>query len=202
MLLWSGCSMKQESVAPVAVLTAVPGAGPSWGKRTKIVFVDDGSRDETRLPTDEVAGGGPKPRGGSTSAVTSATEPAASAGLDHASGQAVIVMDGDLKDRARRSSLSFVERWRAGTDVVHAVRRRRKEGRNEAHGGSSAFDRTCTRSATWASLLNSGGPPPDPTAGPAPRIEGGGPVLARLCGACASSWVPTIWGWTAQRADM
>jgi polyisoprenyl-phosphate glycosyltransferase len=46
---------------------------------------------------------------------------ALSAGLDHARGRAVIVMDGDLQDPPE-VALQLAERWRDGYDVVYAVR--------------------------------------------------------------------------------
>jgi polyisoprenyl-phosphate glycosyltransferase len=55
---------------------------------------------------------------------------AATAGIELASGEAVVLMDGDLQDPPELIA-SFVERWRAGYDVVYAVRRSRK--------GESAF---------------------------------------------------------------
>lgn len=55
---------------------------------------------------------------------------AATAGLDIAQGEAVVLMDGDLQDPPELIE-QFVERWRAGNDVVYAVRRTRK--------GESAF---------------------------------------------------------------
>ena len=39
----------------------------------------------------------------------------------------MVVMDGDLQDPPEVLP-AFIERWRAGFDVVYAVRRRRKEG--------------------------------------------------------------------------
>lgn len=55
---------------------------------------------------------------------------AATAGLDVTRGEAVVLMDGDLQDPPELIA-QFVERWRAGYDVVYAVRRTRK--------GESAF---------------------------------------------------------------
>ncbi|HZY98797.1 MAG TPA: glycosyltransferase family 2 protein [Candidatus Baltobacteraceae bacterium] len=55
---------------------------------------------------------------------------AATAGIELASGEAVVLMDGDLQDPPELIE-AFVERWRAGSDVVYAVRRTRK--------GESAF---------------------------------------------------------------
>jgi dolichol-phosphate mannosyltransferase len=50
---------------------------------------------------------------------------AATAGLDHARGEAVILMDGDLQDPPELIH-KFVEKWREGFDVVYAVRRSRR----------------------------------------------------------------------------
>jgi dolichol-phosphate mannosyltransferase len=52
---------------------------------------------------------------------------AVSAGIDHARGNAVIVMDGDLQDPPEVLPL-FVARWREGFEVVYAIRQDRKEG--------------------------------------------------------------------------
>ena len=55
---------------------------------------------------------------------------AATAGLDVSRGEAIVLMDGDLQDPPELIP-EFIERWRAGYDVVYAVRRSRK--------GESAF---------------------------------------------------------------
>jgi dolichol-phosphate mannosyltransferase len=52
---------------------------------------------------------------------------AISAGIDHARGDAVIVMDGDLQDPPEVVH-RLIEAWREGHDVVYAVRTQRKEG--------------------------------------------------------------------------
>ncbi len=55
---------------------------------------------------------------------------AATAGVELAQGDAVVLMDGDLQDPPELIA-QFVEKWREGYDVVYAVRRTRK--------GESAF---------------------------------------------------------------
>jgi glycosyltransferase involved in cell wall biosynthesis len=50
---------------------------------------------------------------------------AATAGIEIAQGDAVILMDGDLQDPPELI-VQFLERWRAGFDVVYAVRHKRK----------------------------------------------------------------------------
>ncbi len=52
---------------------------------------------------------------------------AITAGLDHSSGQAVLIMDADLQDPPEILP-QFIAQWRQGYEVVYAVRRGRKEG--------------------------------------------------------------------------
>ena len=51
---------------------------------------------------------------------------AISAGLDYASGDAVMIIDGDLQDPPEVLP-SFIAKWKEGYDVVYAVRTKRKE---------------------------------------------------------------------------
>jgi len=96
------------------------------GRSYELIFVDDGSRDATPWLLDEIRAIDP------AVAVVHLSrnfghQPAVTAGLDHARGAAVIVMDGDLQDPPEVLS-RFVARWEEGFDVVYAVRRARKEG--------------------------------------------------------------------------
>ncbi len=50
---------------------------------------------------------------------------AVTAGLDHASGDAVVIIDADLQDPPEMI-LEMIERWKAGYEVVYAVREERK----------------------------------------------------------------------------
>ena len=52
---------------------------------------------------------------------------AITAGIDHASGDGIIIMDGDLQDPPEILP-SFISKWLEGFDVVYAVRTKRKEG--------------------------------------------------------------------------
>ena len=96
------------------------------GMPLELVFVDDGSRDATGGLIDRLAA-----RDGRVRVVRLSRnfghQAAVSAGLAHARGDAVVVMDGDLQDPPEVLP-AFVERWREGFDVVYAVRTRRKEG--------------------------------------------------------------------------
>jgi glycosyltransferase involved in cell wall biosynthesis len=115
----------EESVLPELlqrlrkVLEGLPG-GPH-----EIVFVDDGSTDGTfdRL--------GAAAREDSRIIAISLSrnfghQAAISAALDHASGDAVVIMDGDLQD-VPEVIPQFVEKFGEGFDVVYAQRVRRKE---------------------------------------------------------------------------
>lgn len=52
---------------------------------------------------------------------------AVTAGIDHARGDAVIIMDSDMQDPPR-VSLELIEKWEQGYEVVYAQRRTRKDG--------------------------------------------------------------------------
>lgn len=79
---------------------------------------------------------------------------AITAGIDHARGRAVIVMDADLQDPPEVLP-PLIERWREGYEVVYAIRRRRKEGflKRAAYAG---FYRLVRRIADFDIPLDSG----------------------------------------------
>jgi len=52
---------------------------------------------------------------------------AVSAGIDHARGDAIVIMDADLQDPPE-VSLELIREWQDGWDVVYAQRRTRKDG--------------------------------------------------------------------------
>jgi polyisoprenyl-phosphate glycosyltransferase len=91
----------------------------------EILFVNDGSRDATRSLIDAL-----QTRDSHLSLIHLSRnfghQPAVSAGLDHARGRCVTVMDGDLQDPPEVIP-QFVQLWREGNDVVYAVRQKRKE---------------------------------------------------------------------------
>jgi dolichol-phosphate mannosyltransferase len=93
--------------------------------RYEIVYVNDGSRDESAEILDELAAKDPHIRVVHFSR-NFGHQAAVQAGLMFANGDAVIVMDSDLQDDPRAIP-QFLERWREGYDVVYAVRTHRKE---------------------------------------------------------------------------
>ncbi len=97
----------------------------------EIILVDDGSRDRTLEVMRELADRDPRVRYVSFSR-NFGHEVATTAGLDHAVGRAVVLIDADLQDPPELIP-TMVERWRAGADVVYAQRR--------ARAGESIFKR-------------------------------------------------------------
>jgi dolichol-phosphate mannosyltransferase len=115
----------EESVLPELlqrlrrVLEGLPGGAH------ELVFVDDGSTDRTFELLREAAGEDSRVIGISLSR-NFGHQAAISAALDHISGDAVVIMDGDLQDIPEVIP-QFVEKFREGFDVVYAQRVRRKE---------------------------------------------------------------------------
>jgi dolichol-phosphate mannosyltransferase len=91
----------------------------------ELVFVNDGSSDQTPAMLDGLRRRDPRVVPLHLSR-NFGHQPAISAGLAHARGQAVIVMDGDLQDPPELLG-RFIERWREGHEVVYAIRTERKE---------------------------------------------------------------------------
>jgi len=91
----------------------------------EIVFVDDGSTDGSPAILDRLAEADRRVRVVHFSR-NFGHQPAVAAGLAHARGDAVVLMDSDLQDTPQAIP-RFVHQWQAGSDVVYAVRTRRKE---------------------------------------------------------------------------
>ncbi len=80
---------------------------------------------------------------------------AVSAGLDYASGDAVIVMDADLQDPPEVVG-ELLARWRQGYDVVFAVRARRKGDGIFKRGTAALFYRVFRRITAVSAPLDAG----------------------------------------------
>jgi len=94
------------------------------GLSCEILCVDDGSTDDTRARLRARQGTDPRLR----LVVLSRNfgkEAALTAGLDHARGRAVVVIDADLQDPPELIA-DFVARWREGYEVVYGVRTSRR----------------------------------------------------------------------------
>jgi len=93
----------------------------------RVLFVDDGSRDESWRIIERFCAEEPRMRGIRLSRNFGAHS-AIAAAMDRAEGDAVAVLACDLQDPAE-TLVEFVERWRAGADIVWGVRRQRVDSR-------------------------------------------------------------------------
>jgi glycosyltransferase involved in cell wall biosynthesis len=101
--------------------TVLPGLGPRW----EVIFVDDGSTDDTWRLLVELD----DPEGRFRAVGLSRNfghQTAVAAGLAHARGDAVAVLDADLQDPPELLG-ECLRHWEAGDDVVYLVRQKRKE---------------------------------------------------------------------------
>ncbi len=95
----------------------------------EFIFIDDGSRDETTRVLHTLTGIDPRVRGLRLSR-NFGQQVATTAGLEHAAGDAVVLMDADLQDPPELIE-SMLARWHEGYHVAYAQRTERA--------GESAF---------------------------------------------------------------
>ncbi len=93
--------------------------------RYEIVFIDDGSTDATPKILRQLAARDAQVRVLHLSR-NFGHQAAVQAGLDHATGDVVVLMDSDLQDDPQAIS-EFLRNWEQGYDVVYAIRHGRKE---------------------------------------------------------------------------
>ncbi|HYO63136.1 MAG TPA: glycosyltransferase family 2 protein [Pyrinomonadaceae bacterium] len=86
----------------------------------EVVYVDDGSRDRTAHALRELQRGDARVRAVLLSR-NFGHQLATTAGLEHASGAAVVIIDADLQDPPEVIAEMFA-RWREGADVAYGVR--------------------------------------------------------------------------------
>lgn len=91
----------------------------------ELIFVDDGSHDQSPQILDQLADASDRIRVIHLSR-NFGHQAAIQAGLVHARGDAIVLMDSDMQD-APEAIPRLLTRWREGYDVVYAVRTRRKE---------------------------------------------------------------------------
>jgi dolichol-phosphate mannosyltransferase len=90
----------------------------------ELIFVNDGSRDDTLTQLKNIAENDKHVRVISFSRNFGHQE-AVSAGMAHASGQAVVIIDCDLQDPPELIP-EMVKKWEAGADIVYGQRARRQ----------------------------------------------------------------------------
>jgi dolichol-phosphate mannosyltransferase len=97
----------------------------SLHEKAEVLFVDDGSIDRSFELLKEIHQHDPRFKVLQFSR-NFGHQVAISAGIDHAIGDAVVLMDGDLQDPPEVLPM-FIAKWREGNHVVYAIRRKRKE---------------------------------------------------------------------------
>ena len=90
----------------------------------ELIFVDDGSRDETLPILRDLQSRDPRVRVLSLSR-NFGHQVAVTAGIENAEGDAVVLIDADLQDPPELIA-EMVRRWRAGADVAYGVRTERE----------------------------------------------------------------------------
>jgi glycosyltransferase involved in cell wall biosynthesis len=93
------------------------------GMAFELVLVDDGSTDGGPVVMEHLAASDPRVRVVYLSR-NFGHQTALTAGLDHARGDAVVMLDADLQDPPELIN-TMLDRWRTGCDVVYAVREHR-----------------------------------------------------------------------------
>ena len=101
----------------------------------ELILVNDGSKDGTRDAMARAAARDPRVKVVSL-ARNFGHQPALTAGLEHARGDAIVMLDGDLQDPPEVIP-EMLEQWRKGIDVVYAVREQRL--------GETAFKRVTAK---------------------------------------------------------
>lgn len=114
----------EEQMLPLMqdrLVPALSALGVDW----EVIFVDDGSRDRTREIVRHLHQQEPRLKLVALSR-NFGHQAALNAGLAHAQGDAIAMLDADLQDPPELLA-ECLTKWREGADVVYAVRTRRKE---------------------------------------------------------------------------
>ncbi len=114
-------AFNEEEMIPVIYERIKPFLEPD----DELIFVNDGSTDRTRERIEDLAEQDSRV-GLVNFSRNFGHQPAVTAGLTYSRGEAVIVMDCDLQDPPELIP-ELMELFRQGYDVVHCIRRRRKE---------------------------------------------------------------------------
>jgi dolichol-phosphate mannosyltransferase len=128
-----------ESANLDALLARLRPALASVAEPYEIVFVDDGSRDDTAARVARAAQDDPQIRLVPLSR-NFGHQAALVAGLEHARGDAIITLDGDLQHPPELIQ-QLVAAWRGGAEIVQAVRREPADDSPIKRAGSRWFYR-------------------------------------------------------------
>lgn len=109
----------------------------------ELIFINDGSRDQTSSMVSQLCSSDPAVKliefsrnFGHQIAIT--------AGMDHAQGDAIVVIDADLQDPPELI-LEMIAKWKEGYDVVYATRAERKGETGFKKWSAAAFYRTLNK---------------------------------------------------------
>jgi len=108
-----------------------------------VLYVDDGSKDDTWAIIETLVAEDPR-TGAIKLSRNFGKEAAMTAGLDHVTADAAVVIDSDLQDPPELIP-ALVEQWRAGFDVVYATRSAREGETSFKRFTAAAFYRSMNR---------------------------------------------------------
>lgn len=137
---------EEENVA--ALLARLVPAAAAASPRAELIFVDDGSADRTAAKIAEAARTVEIPARVIRLARNFGHQAALFAGLEHARGDAVVTLDGDLQHPPELIA-TLVEHWRRGADVVQTIRREPADSNPLKRAGSSLFYRLLSAVSRW-----------------------------------------------------
>lgn len=137
------CPAFNEADCLAALQASIDRTLSGAGQPYELVFVNDGSADATLSVMRDL-----KARRSNITIVDLSRnygkEVAMSAGLDHARGDAIVIIDADLQ-HPPETILEMIDGWRAGYDVVYGVRRDRGEDGWLRRKTAEAFYKTMSR---------------------------------------------------------
>jgi polyisoprenyl-phosphate glycosyltransferase len=124
------------------------------GVPLEVVLVDDGSSDGTAKILDDLAASDPRIRVVRLSR-NFGHQTAITAGLDHARGDAIVMIDSDLQDPPELIA-TMLDCWRDGVDVVYAARTEREGETRFKLATADLFYRVLSRISSIPMTRNSG----------------------------------------------
>ncbi|HEY8034187.1 MAG TPA: glycosyltransferase family 2 protein [Methylobacter sp.] len=114
-----------ESQCLKEAIEQIAGVLSAYESAWEIIVVDDGSRDQTYQQICQLSEADPRVKGIALSR-NFGKEAAMLAGLEYATGEAIIVLDADLQHPPSLIP-EMIDKWRSGAQIVHAVKRSRKD---------------------------------------------------------------------------
>jgi dolichol-phosphate mannosyltransferase len=115
-----------ESAVLPELFDRVLAAAGDWHDDWEVLFVDDGSTDDTWGHVQRLHAHDPRWKGVRLTR-NFGHQAAIGAGLEHARGDVVAIMDADLQDPPEQI-VHMLEKWHEGYDIVYGIRTQRPEG--------------------------------------------------------------------------